>query len=282
MMGPWRISTLCLAAAVGAGLTWGFLQGTVEDRLEKARQLSYERRFDEAASTYRTILSQMDADDGPAASRARREAQLRLGDIRYLDLGDMRGGASVYRELVAEAPNSDEAFDARQKLARIARRSGDLPEAISQWQALAASGREGAERFSYKVAQAYSKLGDYEQARTEARSLAQRAPESGFVPRALFLVATSFQLEGDWEPAIAAFEELERLHPGTELAARARYQIGQCQGSMKNWEAALESLLAALEVHPDPWRVQQDIARVRKHLAEHRKIMGNLRAHAIP
>lgn len=281
-MTPWRMSTLFLAAAVGGGLAWGFLQGSVDDRLEKARQLSYERRFDEAAATYRTLLSQIDADDGPAASKARREAQLRLGDIRYLDLGDIRGGAAVYRELVAESPDSEEAFDARQKLARIARRLGDVPEAIAQWQALAASGREGAERFSYKAAQAYSKLGNQEQARTEARALAEKFPESPWAARARFLIGSSHQLDGEWEPAIAAFEELERLHASTEWAARARYQIGQCQSALRDWEAAMESLLTALEVHPDPWRVQQDIARVRKHLAEHRKIMGNLRAHAMP
>lgn len=268
-----RAGSLLLAALVGGGLAWGLLRTSTEARLERARQLSYDRRPRQAAAEFRSILAGLDPAGSESVRRARTEALSRLGDIRYLELGDAAGGAESYRELIAEAPASDEAWSAREKLAQIAQRRGDLGEAIVQWQGLAGSGRPGAADFGYEIARAHMQLGQHEQARTEAKALVDGGVR---VEDALALIGTSFQLESRHEEAVAAFDELLRRSPGSEAAARAQYQIGQSRSALRDYEGAMAALVSSLADHPDPWRVQAEIARVRKHLAEEKRILGSV------
>jgi len=261
---------LVAAALLGGGIGWAALRDAPSARLERAAELVFEQRHAEAATAYRALIDGLDRDDDREAWV---EAHARLAEVLWMGLGDPRGAAEVYRRLVAEAPQAEESWVARERLAELARNHfGDVHEAIAHWQALATSGRPGADRFAMLVARAYLRLQDWEQARREALALAQRSPDGAETDDALYLVATAWQLEGKHDEAVAAFEEVERRWPGTEIAARARYQIGQSRASQRDWDAAQAALLEALETHPDPWRVQADLARVRKHLAEERKV----------
>src|SRR5690606_40838361 len=83
-----------------------------------------------------------------------------------------------YRALIDLAPQSEEAYWAREKLAEIAHRHlKDYPEAISHWQALAGSGRPDADRFAYLVAKAY-----FELRRSEERRVGKEWRERGTRP----------------------------------------------------------------------------------------------------
>ena len=261
---------LLTAALLGAGIGWAALRNGPEARLERAAGLVFESRHAEAAATYRAIIDSLDRDED---RQAWVEAHARLAEVLWVGLDDPRGAAEIYRRLVAQAPQAEASWIARERLAELARNHfGDVHEAIAHWQALATSGRPGADLFAMRVARAYVRLHDYEQARQEALALAQRSPDGAETDDALFLVATAWQLEGKHDEAVAAFEEVERRWPDTDIAARARYQIGQSRASQRDWDAAQAALLEALESHPDPWRVQAELARVRKHLAEERKM----------
>ncbi|WP_373046640.1 tetratricopeptide repeat protein [Vulgatibacter sp.] len=274
-----RIGVFALAALAAGGLAWGVHYNSVGARLERASELVFERKYEEAVAAYRAIVAGLDPDEDREGWV---EAHARLGEITYLELSEPRRAAEIYRRLIATAPQAEESWTARERLAEIARGElDDVHDAIAQWEALARSGRPNADRFALKIARAYFSLGDYEQCRQEAQALAERSPGGRWTADALFLLATAFQMENRHDEAVAAFEVVESRYPDTAVAARSRYQIGQSKASQRDWEGAQAALLAALETHPDPWRVQADLARVRKHLAELRKMRPLTRNEAL-
>ncbi|HWV37113.1 MAG TPA: tetratricopeptide repeat protein [Vulgatibacter sp.] len=259
-------------------------ESSVNTRLERARQLSFAGKAQEAAAEYRVLLAYLDEEGDHESERtraARVESLARYGDLTYLELRDYRSAAEAYRMLIAEEPAHEEAWAAREKLADLSKRFlSDPSEAIAQWQALAESGRPEGERFAYLAAKAYFEQQQYEQARKECAALAERAPGSKWAADALFLLATAWQFEGENAQAVAAFEEVERRWPDSEIASRARFQIGEARLAMDDPEAALASYLEALKRHPDPQRVQAEILRARRRLAEAQRIEQTTRAGA--
>lgn len=255
-------------------------QPGVESRLEEARELVFKQRTDEAIAAYHSVLFSLEGEEGEEAREARIEALSRIGDLTYLEKRDMKGAAEVYRSLIELAPTAEEAYWAREKLAEIAHRHfRDIPEAINQWQALASSGREGAARFAYLVAKAYFELRDYEQSRKECEALAEAFPEDKAARDALFLFAATHQFEGAYAEAIEAYERVESRWPDSEIATRALFEKGRARFSAGDPDAALADYLQALKSHPDPERVQAEIARARRHVAELERIRkGGVRA----
>lgn len=261
------------AAIIALGALALGCQPRLESRLEEARELVFQQRTEEAIAAYRSLLIALEGESGEDALRMRIEALSRVGDLTYLEKRDVRVAAETYRQLIQLAPASEEAFWAREKLAEIAHRYfKDYTEAITQWQALASSGREGAENFAYLVAKAYFELRDFDQSRKECEAVAQKFPDSKASQDALFLLATSLQFEGEFEASIEAFERVEKLWPETEIATRARFQKGRSRLSAGDPDGALADYIEALKTHPDPERVQAEIARARRHVAELERI----------
>ncbi|AKU93190.1 tetratricopeptide repeat protein [Vulgatibacter incomptus] len=261
--------------ALVAALSVSGCKSSVESRLQRARDLTFAGKAQQAAAEFRTLLTYLDdvSADDDASLAARVESLARLGDLSYLDLRDYRGAASAYRRLIALAPAHEESIAAREKLAELSRRFfNDLPEAIGQWQALAALEGPDADRFGYLVTNGYFELREYEQSRKEAAALAARSPESKWTGDALFVAGSAWQFEEKHGEAIVAFEEVERRFPDSELASRARFQIGVEQLALREPESALASFVQALKRHPDPQSVQAQISRARRQVAEARRI----------
>lgn len=244
-------------------------QSPVEERLDRARQFVFEKKAEEASAEYRSLLTLLEGDERPLAHEARIEALRRIGDLGYLELRDHRGAAEAYRRLIALAPERDEAWESRAKLADLSHRYlRDMEGAMAQWQALATSGRPEAERFHYRLAKAYFEKRDYEQCRSECRALAERAVDEKTAQDALFLLATAYQFEGLYEEGVAAFDEIRKRWPETEIAARAAYHAGLALLAQDEADGAMSAFLDALRRHPDPQRVQAEISRARRKLAE--------------
>lgn len=256
-----------LAACAVASLTG--CDDAAEQRLERARDLAFEGRHEPAAEEYRLLLSELGDRRDAKSVRLRAQALLALADLAWLRLADPPGAAALYRKVITEAPTSEEGWLARERLGDVAElKLHDLQEAIVQWQALAASGRPGADGFAYKVARGYFELHDFLQCRKETEALTQNFPTSLWVDDAIFLTATAFQFEGQHEQAIAAFERAIAAAREPALAARARFQTGQSLAALGRLQEALELHLAALTDHPDPQRVQPEIQRLRRLIAE--------------
>lgn len=256
-------------APVLLGVWLAACSSSAAERLDRARALTASGPPERAAEAWKAVLAVVENVRGGEARRIRVEALSELGDLAYLKLGDPQGAAVAYRRLIAEEPGSEAAWSARAKLADVAERHlHDLAEAIAQRKALAASNRPGADGFAYEAARGYFTLGDMEQARRDCRELVQRWPQGEFADDALLLAGASYQFESKHGEAIAAYAEVLKHFPDTPPAARARYQTARSLSALGRHEDALQELLRALPLHPDPREVQAEIAREREAIAK--------------
>ncbi len=128
-------------------------------------------------------------------------------DVSYLDLGDYLGAIGYYRRIVSLYPGTDDAWKARAAIGDIyAQRLGDPRAAITQYAAVAQGDSRDAPRFQLLVARQYLELKNFEQARTEARILRERWPQSPEADDAQLLTAQAWSLEDRPEEALGAFQ----------------------------------------------------------------------------
>ena len=202
------------------------------EHIVRARELVYARKPQAALREYRSALDAVEKSDGPEALRIRAQALRGAADVYWLELHDVPKAVSVYRELVAQAPDAPETAEGHVLLAGILEAHyRDLRGAISELTAALAREPPAASDLRYHVAKLYFELGDYQQSELEARTLIEKFPASELVPHALF-------------------------------------ELGKLRGEAGDDAGAIQAWVQALERHPDPQVVQSAIARTRKRIAE--------------
>jgi tetratricopeptide (TPR) repeat protein len=243
-------------------------EGRHRQGLDRAEELAFQGRYEEALYALDEVLAGLgDARDGE--SRALRlRALSTAGRIAHLFLRRPERAIAYYRAIAESYPDSDEAFDARERMARIHVESGDRAGALAHYQALVAGfmERPGVDRYQYELARSYFTLGDHEQARTEARHLLESWPETEYAGRVRMLVATSYQTEGRLEEAVAAFRVVRELHADSDLAAHALFEEAGCLSGLDRKEEAMAAYLRALEKHPEPALVRMRLERLRARM----------------
>lgn len=249
--------------------------GGAAAKLEEANALRHAGRPQEAAALYRHVLAELGEGRLPPAEADLRRRTLRsAGDVAYLDLGDFGGAVAYYRRLVASAPGSADAWQARALIGDILRdRLGDRIGAIAQWAEIAASDAESAPAYQLKVAREYLELKNYEQARTEARLLRERWPRSTEADEAQLLTGQTWALEGRSDEALRAFQAAIDRHPSPELAARAlegqahlyaQMGPGERCGDRSCLDRAIGLYAQALPSHPNPEALKKNVDAVRR------------------
>jgi len=252
---------LFLVLAVTA-IAWG---GTSR-RLAEANEARRVGRVRQALEGYREVLAELGDRKLPG-----QEADLRLhalrsaADVCYLELGDFTQAVHYYRRIVALYPGTGEALQARSLMGDIyLERMGDRVGAIAQWEAIASSEAPEAASFQLKVAKAYLDLGNFEQARTEARIARERWAGSPVADEALLLIAQAWTLERRNREAESSFEALLERRPPSELAAQALAGQAQLAAQEGKFERAIDLYHRALDAHPNPETIRFAIDRVRE------------------
>ncbi len=264
MRSPRLLTALALSATLFAGCS-----DTPAKHLQRARDLTFEKRPHEAIREYIVAAEQLERDDSPTATLERARALKGAADVYYLEVRDFPRAVEGYRLLVQRCPESPEALDGRIALAEILHTQyRDLRGAITELTAaLDRNPPQGAE-LKYQVAKLYFELGNYQQVDLEASELAKKYETSAYVDDALFLRAQALAMvEGRKPDAFRAFEELTARFPDSELSPHALYEMGKLKAELNEPEKAIELWVSALKSHPDPKLVQGSIARVRQQIA---------------
>ena len=240
------------------------------EHIVRARELVYARKPQAALREYRSALDAVEKSDGPEALRIRAQALRGAADVYWLELHDVPKAVSVYRELVAQAPDAPETAEGHVVLAGILEAHyRDLRGAISELTAALAREPPAASDLRYHVAKLYYELGDYQQSELEARTLIEKFPSSPLVDDSWMLVGQSLSMrDGMHGEAMKAFSTLIEKFPASELVPHALFELGKLRGEAGDDAGAIQAWVQALERHPDPQVVQSAIARTRKRIAE--------------
>lgn len=242
---------------------------SADEHLGRARELVYARKPQAALREYRLAMDVVERAEGPEAARIRAAALRGAADVYWLELHDVPKAVSVYRELVAQAPDAPETAEAHVVLAGILESHyRDLRGAISELTAALARNPPQAPDLRYHVAKLYFELGDYQQSELEARTLIDKFPSSALVDNAWMLAGQSLSMrEGMHGEAMKAYATLVEAFPSSELVPHALFELGKLRGEAGDDAGAIQAWVQALERHPDPQVVQSAIARTRQRIA---------------
>src|SRR5258708_34462812 len=237
-------------------------------RLEQARDLAISGHYQTALIEARALLLTLREARSGSADTVRRGALKLAGDLCALHLDDPRCAAREYRELVKRCPTAHEAFEARERLGDLDMRIGDVRGALEAWrdQVATAPDRPGADVAQLKIARALLDRGEFHDARAAAAELQSRWPKSKLASAAALLSASSYHLSGRHEDAIAAYDKVERKYHGTQKAAEALFEKGNCLAERGDDEGAVKAFTAALVRHDSPEAVQFALERAERRL----------------
>src|SRR2546426_8344401 len=212
-------------------------------RLQHARDLARSGHPKTALLEARAILLTLRDEQGEKVDAVRRGALKLAGDLCAVYLDDPRCAAVEYRELVKRYPTASEAFEARERLGDLDMRIGDVKGALEAWrdQVATAPGRKGADMAQLRIARALLDQGQFHDARTAASELQRRWPKSSLAAAAALLSASSYHLSGRHPDAIAAYDAVERKFHGTQKAAEALFEKGNCMAELGDDEGAVKA-----------------------------------------
>jgi tetratricopeptide (TPR) repeat protein len=259
-----RLLRLSCAALLLAGCS-----RSANEHLVQARDFVYARKPQAALREYRLALDVVEKNHSPEAAILRATALRGAADVYWLELRDVPKAVSVYRELIAQAPDAPETAEAHVILAGILQTHyRDLRGAIGELTAALARNPPHALDLRYQVAKLYFELGDYQQAELEARPLAEKFADGPHAPDAWMLIGQSLSMrEGMQAEAMKAFSTLVQRFPQSELVPHALFELGKLKGETGDDAGAIQVWVQALARHPDPGVVQAAIARTRKRIA---------------
>jgi tetratricopeptide (TPR) repeat protein len=236
--------------------------------LDQAKNALVDGDAPQALVDYKKALDLLELDKSPSASIYRARALRGAADTYFLNVGDVKRAAEVYRELIAQCPEAPETLEGRVHLATILQRDfQDIPGAIAALtEALSRNPPQSAE-LSYRVAALYFEIRDYKQCEIEALKVTQKFETSQFADNAYFLRAQALSMmEGRVAEAEKAYRELTERFPDSELQPQAYFEMGRLKAEVGEHEKAIDFWVLALKKHPDPKLVQNAIARAKNRL----------------
>ena len=234
--------------------------------LDAANELRHAGKPREALKAYQEVLAELgEGQLGRGDARIRLRALQFAADVSYLEIGDYAGAVAYYRRVISLYPGTEDAWRARATIGDIFReRFGDHVAAIAQYADVAASDSPAAAEYQLKVAREYLELKNYEQARTEARILRERWPESALADEAQLLTAQAWALEKRTDEALGAFQATVDRKPRPEVLALALEGEAHLYAQLGKFDKAIELYTQALPSHPNPEAVRTNIEKVRE------------------
>jgi tetratricopeptide (TPR) repeat protein len=257
----------CAPAGVAAALLLALTAcGGASRQLEEANELRHAGKPGAALQVYREVLAEL--GEG-RLSRGNSSLRLRAlkyaADVSYLELGDYTGAISYYRRIISLYPGTEDARGSRAAIGDIyVDRFGDRVAAIAQYADIAAGDSKDAPRYQLRVAREYLELKNYTQARTEARILRERWPQSGEADEAQLLTAQAWALEKRTDEALGAFQAAVDRRPRPEIAALALEGQAHLYAQLGKFDKAIELYAQALPNHPNPEAIRTNIEKVRQ------------------
>ena len=115
---------------------------------------------------------------------------------------------------------------------------GDYENAAREAAKTLSSASKEKDKLYYISGTSLNKLGRYELARENFKSLIENYPKSEYAPLAQLGLADSYYLSADYQNAAEAYEKYITGYPKSEAAATAYFRLGRCAQKEGKWQSA--------------------------------------------
>lgn len=262
------IPLMLLLVAVAAGGYWYTLNLATfaEKKYARAEALLAEEKYAEAARLFHAL-----AKAHPDHARAD-EALFLVGELQHLYLKNDKEALLAYLLLDKNHPDSPLAQRAQRRAADIYMdRMEDVARAVVIYQNLIDQGVAEADQLQYRIAEAYFRLNNFEQARIEWENLLKQFPDSPLAPEAGYRIAVSQALQHEFAEARAGFENVFTRWPDHPYALEARFGLATVLEEQEFLKDALDLLEQLRGSYPKPEVLEQRIEQVRERMEKKRQ-----------
>ncbi len=181
--------------------------------------------------------------------------------------GNLALAETLYRQLIAEAPNSADAWHLLGALLIQAKRHTAAVEAIER----AISLDPNSPTFYSHLGAAYGDLGEHEQALRNLRKAVELAPDAA---TAHYNLGTALRNADQIEPAIESFRRSAALDP---KASETHFNLANALRDLKHYGEAETSYRAALELRPGYIKALINLALVLNEVRKRDEAVDTLR-----
>jgi tetratricopeptide (TPR) repeat protein len=202
-------------------------------------------------------------------------ALLKIGDIYYLNLRQVKYAIEAYKRLVTELPGRPEESRARQQLAAIYENEiGDLTQAINEYdKILEAKELDNRAEIQFRRANACFKMQRYDTAWRELRRI-EEAGVSGHLADQVYLKLGNIdQIKQQYGDAVAYFQRVVEA-PCPECRRRALLNLAETYEALYDFDKAI-STLGRLD-RSDKELADREVARLKelKHKVDSHTVLN--------
>lgn len=233
--------------------------------MQAGEELLAKGRPREAAELFRKAVSL-----GPETKTAVK-AIYKLGFTHETYLQDFDTALFNYQEFIRLSRDRISLYEVQKRLANLVFDQGrDYEKAIASYRKLLTLSPESLEAdfFQLRIAQAYFRVNNFEQARLEYQGLVDRYPKSQYIARARYEIGNAYFMEGKYEIAQEALKQVLRLAAQSEYAVEAVFLLGQCQEHREQLAEALQTYESIRGRYPASDVLEQHMSGVRKRLSK--------------
>jgi TolA-binding protein len=196
------------------------------------------------------------------------------GNINYLYLKKYQLAMERFEELVVAYPRSPWAQAARLNMATIYETVlNNRPAAILQYQEVIDFGPGTAEAAlsQLHIAYCYDKLGEANQAITEAQTVLREYPNTEYVDDAILAIGDIYFMKGDYAQAEQTYQKLIHEYPQSDLVTDAKFNQAICLEEQGKWEPAVKKYKEIVDSHSNPSLVNRRIKKLQEKIAKKSK-----------
>jgi len=190
-------------------------------------------------------------------------ALLKIGNIYYLNLRQVKRAIEVYDRLTREFPDGQETLEARRQLAAIyVNEVIDLDQAIAQYdRLLEAKNLDGRPEVLFQRADAYFKKEEYDRALRELRSLEDSGVSGHLADQVSLKIGNIYQIQKKFEEALEPFRKATGAS-SPECRRRAILNLAESYENLFEFDKAIEAIRMLDKTPENEAYIEQEIERM--------------------
>lgn len=198
----------------------------------------------------------------------------KLGFTLEIYAKDYPGALFNYQEAIRLSQDPVSIYEIQKRVANIFfEQSKDIDKAIEAYRKLKSFNPKSLELdfFQFRMAEAFFRQNNFEQARVEYQQLVERFPKSPYVEKSRFEIGNAYYMEGKYDIALEAFKQVVRYHSQSEYAVEAEFLIAQCLEQTHKLEGAFQIYENIKTRYSNPKIVQFRIDQLKKRIKKELK-----------